>query len=146
MKDCDNGIVVGDNTGGAVQFTNVDITAKDYAVKMSESSGTNFLMKQAKIETGKVYIGGGTFNVMDTDFNNGGANPHITLGMSGRSNIVGNRFNGTPNIENKSFFKSNINNTPVVTKAIPEFAEYKPEVKVPAKLQLLTQPTKNMVQ
>ncbi|MDF2539865.1 MAG: hypothetical protein K0S76_2886 [Herbinix sp.] len=93
-------------------------------------------MKQAEIQAGKVYVGGGTFNVMDTDFHNQASGSHITLGMSGRGNIIGNRFDGDPVIENKSFFESNIDHKEVVTEAVPEFMEYKPEIKVPAILQL----------
>lgn len=136
FTDCENGIVIGENTGGTAQFQAADITATDYAVKMAESSSTTLLMEQSEIETGKVYIGGGTFNVSDSDFKNGGKNAHITLGLAGRGNIVGNRFNGTPVIENKSLFESNIDPAAVKTEKVPEFPEYRPEVKLPASLKL----------
>ncbi|MDF2540499.1 MAG: hypothetical protein K0S47_217 [Herbinix sp.] len=137
VVQCENGISVGNSTGGVVQVLAAKIEAKNAAIQMSETSSTKLFMKQSMIETGQVLINGGTLDITDSDFLNGKTNAHITIGLAGRGNIVGNRFGDMePKIEQNSLFASNIDHTPVATKKVPEFPEYRPEWKVPASFTL----------
>jgi len=135
-QNCVTGIKIAPSTSGAAQFANCSIDA-DVAIDIDQSSATRLLLNESVINRGKVLISGGTLQVTDTDFNNkADENSHINIGVSGRANIVGCRFNGEADISNLSFFASNIDNTAINSTKAPEFPKMEQVTKIPSKMTL----------
>lgn len=135
INDCETGIWIAPGTSDVAQFSDCTIQAKD-ALRMDPSTGTRVLMNRCVVEAGEVIVDGGILNVTDSDFNNSEASAHITIKASGRANVIGNRFSGDANIQNSSFFESNIDHTPLEVEDIPVFEPFVPQTKLPAKLAL----------
>lgn len=135
IKDCETGISIAPSTSDVAQFTDCTIDA-DIAINIDETSGTRLMMTACTIESGEVLVNGGTLNITDSDFKNTSASANITIGASGRANVIGNRFEGEAKIVNNSFFTSQIDHTPIDAEEVPKFEAYIPETKLPAKMEL----------
>lgn len=133
-KNCENGVVIADETGAIVQLYDWKINASNDAVLINENTSTKILMQQSEITSGRVNAKGGVFMPADCDFNN--AAPQIVIGSNARAIITGNRFASEPDIKNNSLFRSAIDHTPLSTPRLPEFAEFKTKVTKPAKNDL----------
>ena len=135
IRNSETGIWIAPGTTDAAQFTDCTLDAKK-ALVIDPTSDTKVLMTACVIESGEVLAEGGTLNITDSDFHNTDAPEHIRIGSGGRANIVGNRFDGEAKITNHSFFRSNIDHTPLKGEKLPAFARIQPEEKLPAKFDL----------
>lgn len=139
-EGCQTGIKMAPSTAGAVQFANCILDA-EVAVDIDEASSTKFLFNESTVAAGQVMIKGGTFQAVDTDFlNKSGAGAHIEVGSFGRVNIVGCRFNGEADIQNRSVYICNIedpsedtsSDRAALSQEAPIFNDIGPVVKTPA--------------
>lgn len=117
--DCDYGVFIPAGAGNTVQFSDCLIKANKYAIASDGQATTRIFFNQCKVISGKVETLGGTLVLTDSDLNN--ETPHITLGANARGIITGNRFDGDPDIQNKSMYKCEIDHTPLNKPRIPEF-------------------------
>lgn len=119
IENCENGIVLGEDTSDIAQFYDTTIDVSKYAVKLPKTSTAELILNQSEIKRGRVAVNGGTFNVCDTDFNN--STPQMYIGTYGRVLANGCRYESEKKITNESIYESVINDTAVNS---PEIAEY----------------------
>ena len=119
IVDCDYGVFIPAGAGNTIQFSDCKIKAKEYAIASDGQATTRMFFNQSEVISGKVEALGGTFVLTDSDLKN--QTPHILLGANARGIITGNRFNGEPEIQNKSMYKCEIDHTPFSYPRIPEF-------------------------
>lgn len=137
IEDCENGIVFEAGASGPAQFQGTRIAAADQAVYMDLQSGPKVQMNECTIESGAVTVDSGVADIVDCDFENAeGKLPHVSIGLSGRVNMVGNRYNGERNVVNKSLFASNFSDEDAQMEKLPEYVEVKPQEKLPASMAL----------
>lgn len=131
---CETGIAVENSASGVVQLHTCSFDATKNAILVDESSSTRLMILQSEIKKGAVNVGGGTFTVTDSDFNN--AAPQMSIIKSARAIITGNRFAQPIQIQETSIFKNIIDHTPVDTKPLPAIVEIAPDAHKPSRIEL----------
>ncbi|WP_052350727.1 glycosyl hydrolase family 28-related protein [Paenibacillus gorillae] len=134
IQDSETGIAAGPATSGVLQLNGSDINASLHAIAVDPTSQTKLIVQQSTIAGGDVAVAGGTLMASDSDFNN--AAPQIRITDSARAILTGNRFSGTPDIEDTSKFISAIDHSPVNMAKLPAFPDAVPETHKPARMTL----------
>lgn len=131
IDNCEYGAYLAPSTAGVLQLYKWSINAVNSAIYSDGTSTTKMTLQESVIHNGKVRLLGGTLIAMDNDFNNNA--PQIELEANSRGNITGNRFSKGVQISENSVFLNQIDHNPVQVKKLPDYYEFKPLEKKPAR-------------
>lgn len=119
FTNCNYGFYFVENPKGVVQIQACEFDAGTAAIYAPETNTTKLLINQCTFNKGVVDVRGGMGSIVNSDFNS--EENHIILGPEARLAVTGNRFKGTPSIQNVSMYECPIDHTPIEMKEIPHF-------------------------
>lgn len=134
IHNCENGIVLGENTSDAAQFTKTTVDVSKYAIQIPDTSSTKLTFNSSKVSRGRVAINSGTFVANNTTFSN--STPQIYYGTSGRGNITECAFTKGQKITNKSVYESTLSDSTAVTGEVSDFTKVEYDPHTPARTVL----------